>query len=52
MGKNNSEKTEIPRHIPRIEEIKARLDKAKYQALVDAIKLKIILDNPNLVGKC
>jgi len=40
MGKNNSE-TKIPSYIPKIEEIKSQLDKAKYQALVDAIKLKI-----------
>lgn len=48
MGKHNSE-TKIPYHIPRIEEIKAQIDKAKYQALVDAIKLKINLDDPNHV---
>lgn len=49
MGKNSSEKTEIPCDIPKIEEIKAQLDKAKYQALVDALKLKIILNDPNHV---
>lgn len=48
MGKNNSE-TNIPSYIPTIDEIKVQLDKAKYQALVDAIKLKINLDDPNHV---
>lgn len=48
MGKNSSE-TKIPCYIPKIEEIKAQFDKAKYQALVDAIKLKINLDDPNHV---
>lgn len=49
MGKNSSEKTKIPCYIPKIKEIKAQLDKAKYQALIDEIKLKIILDDPNHV---
>lgn len=48
MGKN-SETIKIPCHIPKIEEIKVQLDKAKYQALIDALKLKIILDDPNHV---
>lgn len=48
MGKNNSE-MKIPCDIPKIEEIKVQLDKAKYQALIDAMKLKMILDDPNHV---
>lgn len=42
-------KTKISSHISRTEEIKAQLDKAKYQALVDARKLEIKLDDENHV---